>query len=189
MQSALSNDRSQRLKEKFNSWDKDSGSISQNPPVKIIPWKKYLAIAACISILIFVATNINFHQKTDTYTLFESNFTPYPSEIVRGKNSANGFTSYSNRDYNKAISAFQKDNSESSKFYLGNSFLAINEPNKAIAAFNNYSGQKYKLASQWYLALAHLQNDNISEAKIILSQLKFEKGAYGKKALALLKAL
>ncbi len=187
---ALLENRSRRLRNKFSTWDIENSVNGSNDSRQLLfPWKKYMAIAACISLLIFVATMVEFNSEIDTASIFADNFSPYPSETVRGEESDKGYIFYSNRDYNKAISAFQKSKDESAKFFIGNSFLALNEPNRAISALNSYKGKKYKLAAQWYLALAHLQNNDSSAAKAILENLTLQKGAYGKKAFSLLQTI
>jgi len=190
MNEALSQNRAERLKEKFINWDKENNSsVVKGKEVKLIPWKKYLAVAASISLLIFLSWSLNSNEKINTLAIFDANFTVYPSEINRNSISDRSMISYSNKDYNIAISLLGESADPSANFFLGNSFLAISEPNKAILALENYTGSKYKLAAQWYLALAHLQNDDLDSSRAVLNKLKLQKGAYGKKANSLLKTI
>ncbi len=107
---------------------------------------------------------------------------------------------YHQKAYAAAISKFQNlSNQKSSKlehyetlFYLGLSYLGNDNTNEAIEQFKDFKPQHpfYKDA-QFYLAMAHLQQNNIATAKQILKEIKTDKtdNPYIQKATTVLNQL
>ena len=88
---------------------------------------------------------------------------------------------------NKVDQAYQLN----AQFYLGLSYLADEQPTKALeqfAAFEPIKNGALTTTIQWYTALAHLKNENIGLAKKQLMQLKSSK-EYQEQATTLLENL
>ena len=151
---------------------------------------------------VLIATYFFSVQQSSHETLFAENFEPYRNviqPIVRGIVSddlkTQAFTSYEKKEYKKAIQLFseiQKTEMDSYyTFYKANSFLALDNTNKAISSFIEYidSEGEFKDKATWYLALAYLKDKQDEKAITIFQKISDSKSYNHEKALPLLKKL
>jgi len=163
-------------------------------------YTKWLA-AASIAILIGFGSMFYF-QTTSNQDLFAENFEPYRNviqPIVRGEVSDNikthAFTAYEKGDYKQAITLFSEiQKTETNNYYIfykANGYLALDNTSEAISLFKNYIATKGEFSEKayWYLALANLKENNISEAKKVFQKIIKTKTYNYKKAAILLKQL
>lgn len=149
--------------------------------------------------------------------LFESNFIAQEEDVsqaidmglsTRGSNTPKevaealrrvraGFDHYDKKEYPQAIAIFEEHlqkspeayDPKSIKFYLGVSYLAMDDITKAktyfeeLVALDKFSRKE---DTQWYLALTYIKDKNAAAAKPLLSSLS-QNGKYKEKAENLLK--
>ncbi len=104
-----------------------------------------------------------------------------PQKILNAEQQA--YLSYQSLDYQDAIKNFEMAKGEigaqSPKFlfYLGNAYLADDQPQKAIKTFNelltlpNNLISDYSSRAKWYLGLAYLKNEEMDKAKETFEEL------------------
>lgn len=181
------------FKETVKSFEKEHVVAKRNPRI-------WWVAASFIGLLI--ATYFFSFQQTSSEELFAENFEPYRNviqPIVRGEQDESikttAFVAYENKEYEKAIQSFSeliKSESETyPTFYLANSYLAIQDTEKAISLFKEYinTGGDFKDKATWYLALAYLKGNNITSSKSILQNIVTSKAYNFEKAALLLKEL
>lgn len=139
--------------------------------------------------------------------LADQSFQPFPNYLVenyrnRGKPThpellRNGMDAYEAASFPKARTYLEQAVSQEmalpvSRFYLGNTYLALNKPQKAIKQLTTVKGaieKQYRYPNLWYLSLAYLQADQPEKAKPLLQKLAGSKSNYQTKAQHLLQAL
>ncbi len=156
---------------------------------------RYAAAACIIGVLALVSWRLIFVQKSiDEQAIYASYFKPLtnPDATVRGENDSTAesqaIQAYEKEDYFAAVKYYEKlvsnnpDNVKNNLF-LGISFLATNQPKKAIEAFNKITtSEEYHFDIQWYLALAYIKNKEIPQAQSTLIPLTKEENYYQKEA-------
>ena len=161
-----------------------------------------IAVAASLSILViglaYIIFNINISNR-----LFEEHFTPYQALVHAPTRSEEtpltlkerAFSAYSNENYQQAISLFEEiDASENDPliwFYLGNSYLATENPEAAIEYFQKVLSEQTPLKpqAQWYLGLSYLAKGDKEEAKKVFGALANDTSSYGEKAKLIINQL
>ncbi len=164
-------------------------------------WKSTYAIAAMLLlglISVFYLTKDNPNQ-----TLFAESFHRYPSpaSLVRGEQAggklAAALRQYEAENLSGALKIFQEilaaePGNTPAQFYAGLACLELKDSPTAITHLQNARADKsHELAepAAWFLALAYLQKNDLSEAKSRLNQIIAEGGAYQEKAAKLLERL
>jgi len=162
-------------------------------------WKMAAAILIlAISTIVF----FNNQQSASPQELFADYFEPFTNEFVvvqRSDDSGNGllrsFQAYDNAQYHEAVSGFQSILQEQPDnimvlFYLSNAQLALQDHEGAITNLQRFLeiSEDFKIQAQWYLALAYISNQQISEAKNILNEIQ-DDSIYGAQALEILEQL
>ena len=138
----------------------------KNPKSNRAKYLLPIGIAATISIFF-----IFWPQSTNNQDLFEQNFKPFPDVLTgRADQVTINLSSYNNADYLLAISSLQKlSQSDTTAFYTGVSHLALRQAKPSISEFRKiYDQSAFFSASQWYLALGHLLDNDIDSAKYYL---------------------
>ena len=158
---------------------------------KITFWKP-MRIAASIAILLGASWFIfNFGIFKGVDDLYASNYAKYPNTaytITRGDVNDNSlerqaFEAYELNDYQMAIHYFtelkDKTRLDYVDFYLGQSYLANGDTEKAIETFEKISAinSDYKSEALWYAAMAHLKLKQNKSAIPYLESL-LEDGSY-----------
>lgn len=154
-------------------------------------WKP-MRIAASIAILLgaswFIFNSAIFNSPNDLYA---SNYEKYPNTaytITRGDTKDNSlerqaFEAYELNDYDMAIHYFKELRNKTGldyvDFYLGQSYLANGDTEKAIDAFEKISSinSDYQSEALWYAAIAHLKLGQNKRAMSLLETL-LEDGSY-----------
>ncbi len=131
-------------------------------------------------------------KKNDTvWQIVLQQFTPYPAGLsLKGVNEPEGkspfyqaITHYNQGNYSMVISLLEALPNNTGidtlmvNFYLGNAYLANQQPIQAIQTFSNLLFQNPKLshaisnASEWYLALAYLGSEQQTKAIQLLQHI------------------
>ena len=154
---------------------------------------RYGAVASLAVILTVAAFNFsNVQPNIETEQVFSEYFRPYPNVIapltrsteISDSDLKNVMRSYDAKDYDSAIAGFDKlmTNAELKNellFYKGVALLAKGNPSEARDHFemmdptNNFSNQR-----KWYLSLALVQLDEISDAKELLNEIIDDKSYF-----------
>lgn len=169
----------------------------------VIPlWRKtWLQVAAGISLLA-LCVYLLWPRTQEPAQLFAEYFEPYPNIImptVRGviendsTAKAQGFRAYDQQNYAEAIRLFeavqQKD--EGVFLYLGNSYLANGQPEKALPLFekvlNNYD--VFDEQAEWYVAVSYLKLEEREKAREALQKVVARESSYKSKAQLILEKL
>ncbi|WCO02808.1 tetratricopeptide repeat protein [Psychroserpens ponticola] len=168
----------QKLKQHFKNLDHSIKKESKTPKKRI-----WLVAASIGLIVVLTFTYTYFNKEYSSEALYASYYEPAKNivqPIVRNENSktekVEAFIAYQKEDYVEAEKLFNKlyTSTEDSEllFYEGISLLELNETDVAISKFKAHL--KYKDAvsemTPWYLALAYLKNDDIKNAKMILTK-------------------
>lgn len=173
--------------------------------------KGWLWAAAVLGTLILIGAGIllNRYQLSQEHSqqLAEQAFQPFPDYLVensRGQRQSAypavleaGMHAYEQKQFKQAESSLRRAISQgvglpTSRFYLGNAYLALDEPNKAIQQFTvvrDELQESYQQPNQWYLALAYLYADQMANAKPLLNQLAQSENHYQQRAQQLLQQL
>lgn len=153
------------------------------------------AIAAVLIIgsTLFVVKSFSSAQVSSD-ELYAQYFEPYRNVIApiqRGETvqteEEKVFANYEMRDYQTALAGFrmlkEKSNQDYLVLYEGVTLMQLNQYEQAIIVFNTFPKNKNKFADklQWYLSLAYLKTEKITEAKALL-QLIIEKNGYKREA-------
>ena len=165
-------------------------------------YRKWL-VAATVVVLLGLSGFLYLNRSIDTERLYAENFEPYRNvvqPIVRGQTQTDlktkAFTAYETKNYTKALEHFNellKENpDETIAFYKANVLLKLNKTEDAIVIFKNNlkTPDSLDAKNNWYLALAHIKNKNVENAKDQLSHLIKSESTFKKnEAKKLLKKL
>ena len=117
--------------------------------------------------------------------LFDNNFAPYRN-VVHPINRSEGvlddktkaFLAYSKKDYEEAEQIFERlyknEGTSYYLFYRANALLGLDRASEAIPLLQKYleTGAELSPKARWYLALAYLQQEKLSEAKELLNEIQ-----------------
>ncbi len=162
----------------------------ETPPTQIAKkrnLRSWLAIAATVAFLIVAMMWMN-NSSYSSSKLYAANFQPYEMSFSQRGNEDEKLLRledlYKTGKYEDALPLFEELNkqSSSSKMLLGAgiSKLALNQAEKALVDFKlilDNGDLLFKDHARWYTALAYLQLDNQSQAKLFLELLAKDKGA------------
>ena len=104
---------------------------------------------------------------------------------------------YNRGDYQQALRGFDLVLADSVEdygviFYSGICMLILDQPDASISRFQKIpkAAASYYAPATWYLAMSHLKQDRVEDAKTILQDLaSTHTGKYGKDARQLLREL
>ena len=203
----LKGDKIHQLRDVLKETDRNWGAEKkeQKGVARTINFRRIIAIAA--TVLLLVMTYQFFFSGGGSMSneqLFADNFQPYQmllsqrgiSEGEKDLVLENAVLAYSKGNYQSAASSFQQlsqndPNDISFQFYLAVAQLGAKENDASISLFQNIistEGHPFKEQSQWYLALAFLQNNNMESAKKSLDEIQSGQFKY-KEAQQILKQL
>ncbi len=147
-------------------------------------FKTFMRIAA-VFVIAVGGYGVYEYSTTNNASVFNNNFAKYELPVNRGENSTNDIDSlYNASNYAAAINAFEAKTQKDQKDYFiaGQSYLQLNNADKAIAAFeqiqnlNSTSTTKYFVEeTDYYLALAFIKAGKISEAQSQLDKITSDK--------------
>ncbi|NER18692.1 tetratricopeptide repeat protein [Spongiivirga citrea] len=164
--------------------------------------RKWLPIAAAIALLFSLGIYIGTNIQPDGTSLYDEYYEMYPNTVYSitrsgGEESIerSAFEAYEGGDYPGAINYFNQlkedKDAKNIDFYIGQAYLANSEYENAILAFNKVvkTHEEFTQESRWYLALSYLKQEDVNNAKKILTEIE-QKNTYKKEAaIQLLKAL
>lgn len=180
----------------------EAAASGAEPGRTALGWRLWLPIAASATLLV-VAAWFFLTKATEPEELFAEYFEVYPNveaPIYRDSSASDSlptkdlaFRRYADDDFEGAIELFESIAApdEGTRFYLGMSYLANNNPQQAAAIWEPLSkeAEDYTTQIQWYLALAWLKLDEVEKAKEVLGALAQSGTAYEERSKAILKAL
>ncbi len=165
-------------------------------------WKVWLPVAASFALLLLAAWFFLLKPPAPD-ELFAQYFEVYPNveaPIYRDSSSSDSLTNkdlafrrYAASDFTGAIVLFEsiENKDEGTRFYLGISYLAHGDAQKAIEVLKDVkSGAvQYNTQIDWFLALALIKDKQVEDAKELLEELAVSGTAYEQRSKELLKAL
>jgi len=181
LQLALKKNERKELKELFSSLNE----TEEKNEDKVISMRPWLA-AASIALLVGIGSWLLFFNSPDLNTnqLYVANFTPYENvvhPIERGNQLedllSRAFTAYEDEKYTDALKLFKelnvKQNDAYIEFYEAIVLMQLNRHKEAIPLLENYieNNGELKDRAHWYLALAYLKLDDVSNSKTELGKL------------------
>jgi hypothetical protein len=160
------------------------------------------AIAAVLLVGLSSVIYYFWQKGKPNEVIFAESFQPYPrtplprGEQPRGK-LEEAMSQYSRKDYGGALKLFEDLlTSESEKtpihFYTGVSYLAKNNPQRAITSFQKVledEGSPFKEPAEWYLGLAYLKANDLEQSKLIFNEIISQHSLYEEQAKKLLERL
>ncbi|MBR9855894.1 MAG: tetratricopeptide repeat protein [Algicola sp.] len=165
---------------------------------------RWIPYAAAIALLIGIGS-ILYAPGPDYQGLYADTFEVYPNVInlvTRGgaepKNSETiAFELYDAGNYDEAVRAFdslyKKHPKDYLLFYKGVGLLAQDRTEEGIQALQSYDweldGSDFTTASNWYLGLAHLKQEQVVQAKLFLEKVAASESNLNTQAQELLKHL
>lgn len=163
------------------------------PEAKTIPmWKYGLRVAATILLILasFLAVQV---ATLSGENLYEDKAFPYElttsrngNEVIDSQNQAIQ-QSYASGNYQESIRQYESlsDPSITTTFIAGNAYLQLDQPEKAITAFQevlNINEQQdidlFKDDAEYYLALSHLRAGNYDQALAKFQEIKSSDSNY-----------
>lgn len=167
---------------------------------KSTPWLKWAAAAAIL--ILGISAILFLFQPPTPKQLFQSYFEPQPNitqPIIRGSEITTedyeAFLAYEDRDWANAERLFEMLYGQSSNpvylLYQGNCLLAMGKFQESIPVLEMAASQNAELSlrAKWFLALAYLQNNNLSKTKSLLQEIIEAEDVYSQQAASLLAEL
>lgn len=189
-------DRARRWEEQLAT--KHGVAKGNSPEAKSIPLTKrrpWLFLAASFLVLAlattFVLTQNNTTSSSElaaTYIeqdFFNNQSTTKGEEDVQ-QLSLDAANAYNNKDFATAISLYTQldQNIVEHSFFLGVSYLYNNAYPKAVSTLEHTqqidTEKMYSQETQWFLALAYIQNKQLDKAKQLLQNIRVEDWNYSK---------
>jgi len=179
--------------------------LEERPPARKVPWRR-MGIAATIALLLGLGGYwYIFNREANFKELYAANYENYPNTvhpITRGDGNNSlerrAFVAYESGQYKEAISLFKELAGETGthlgyvNFYLAQCYLQTEDLDAAILILEdeiNIENRKFHYESIWYLALAHIWNENPEKARGYLNVLDIQEGYKTEEARLLLKKL
>ncbi|MEM6698220.1 MAG: tetratricopeptide repeat protein [Bacteroidota bacterium] len=189
------------LKEVNQNWE--DGSKKESARVIQFNLKRILTIAAAV-VLLFFAYQFLMPSNLSSQEIYATHFEPYPMLLNQRSIDQktddqatynNAISFYTKQQYPEALTAFEKllatqPDNITYQFYQANILLADNKAEQAIPVFQKIldgDHPNFEEQARWYLAMAHLQREDLKNAKALLE--KIEAGQYkSKEATKILKS-
>jgi tetratricopeptide (TPR) repeat protein len=164
-------------------------------------WTNIWLQAAAV-LLIGLITYALWPASVDEQELLATHFEVYPNVImptVRGEIpndstlKALAFRAYDQKQFDEAGQLFNRIDSKDVNilFYLGNCYIATNQPDKALPLFesvlNDYN--VFDEQAEWYIVISYLKLENRQKAKEVLKKIVASESSYKAKALLILEKL
>ena len=163
-------------------------SVGNNKLFQLIPrkWMAVATIAVLFSLGIW-SIKSNYYPSNDA--IYADHFEPCRNHIqpvVRSEGATSieyrAFVAYEAKNYHKAINLFNSSENAHltyTNFYKGLSYLGLGKTNEAIELLTpiantmEFEGQKpnWSERADWFIALAHIKNENNSEAEKALNKI------------------
>lgn len=159
---------------------------------------RYLKPAVATILLLIGLSLVWLFLNNSQKNLFEKYYQPYPIEdVTRGEQDDLSFEitkKYNESEYQEIVQHLEMlvrdfPKNDLFKLYLGNSYLNLNEEDKAISVFSDISQNIYKEEALWYTTLSYLKTNNIQNVKSEIDKVIQYDGIYKQNALELLDEL
>lgn len=194
----LKGEKVHELRNVLKDVDKNWEDSSKKDSAKIVNFnfKRVLAIAATIALFV-ISYQWFSNQELSSEEIYATHFEPYPmllnqrsidetttdSEIYN-----NAISFYAKGENADALAAFDKlldsqPDNITFQFYKANIHLSSMDATSAIPIFQKIltsENPNFIEQTRWYLALAHLQNDDKENAKVLLQEIKEGQFKFGK---------
>jgi cytochrome c-type biogenesis protein CcmH/NrfG len=157
------------------------------PDYQVKPiYKKTWFVAAASFFVLCSSVYLYAWQNHSDQGIIDQTFAPYASGTfgLRGSQLSNqastfqkGIQQYSQGQYDSTIHFLTQIPTEDihyleGQFYLGNTYLATENPKDAIMAFESANGlEAMESARKWYLSLAYLADSQTEKAHVLLAEL------------------
>ena len=171
-------------------------------PIRKSYHSKWYMVAASITFLVLLGGALHLMNpvKYTNNTLFEMYYSGENAHSITrsaGNNNDEAMTKYREGDFNSALVLFNEilDKDPSNiyiRYYTGLASIETNQADKAITEFKYIIDQKNNLFvenAQWYLALTYLKNNQVTEAKDLLVQIKNSTNPHNKEASQILRRI
>ncbi len=179
--------------------------VTKKKSILRMPIFRVIAVAAAIVGILFFSVNFLFEKRKHSEKIYASYFKvlTHPDGVVRSDEASNdnNYTSqaiqyYEQENYKKAIEYYNKaleqnPNNEKNILFLGVSYLANFQPEKAIEVLkdatttdNNYLDDR-----NWYLAMAYLKIKDLDNARVYFKKLSNTKSYYTENAKEIIESL
>lgn len=193
---------SARLKHKLTGFEKE---VSKDIPLRTLPRTNYRkwAIAATVALVVGLGwLGYNNFTGPDYTNLYNENFQQYPNTVYTISRSdsdetleRDAFVAYESGDFTNAADKFKTiskvNTSDYLDFYLGMSYLNLDQFEEAKAYFTNTINSKSEFVDEayWYSALIALKEKDQEHAKEYLMKLIATDGYNQERAKQLLEKL
>ena len=194
----------EKTKRELQELEKElSGSQSRKKTTNVISLRRWMGWTAAAVVLIALGWWVLFDKDQVTHEdLYAAYFEPEPNlfhpEQRGGEELAlidRAFQAYDYENHEQAIRLFEdllKERYDASvQFYLGVSYLADENPDKALKALNDFlkNSQDMQNEAKWFMALAHLKSGEIDKTREQLEVITKTKNSKTSQAVALMKQL
>ncbi|MEO1448129.1 MAG: tetratricopeptide repeat protein [Bacteroidota bacterium] len=174
----------QEYKEKLRAIDADMEA--KTTPVVRPLWQRSWAQAAAAAVLLLIISSVLlFRGGPSSQALAQDSFTPYMDMISYKGSPAidedslllQAMYAYNTQDYKTALQGFEQilqtnPTQVSARFYQAQSYLALNQPLPALAVLQKLPQDgPLAEATQWYMALAYLMQDDQANAKQLFAEM------------------
>ncbi|MEW7277743.1 hypothetical protein ABW636_04025 [Aquimarina sp. 2201CG1-2-11] len=158
----------------------------------------YYKMAAVIVVLFGIGTLLyTSNSAQHALDLYGAYYAPFPVEdMTRGETSIEVqdiIKQYGKGIYDSVVVALEKypniREQQPLSLYLGNSYLNIDQEEKAIQQFENVEDTKYLEVAQWYLSLTYLKLNKTAKVEELLLEIIGYDGTYKSRATELLELL
>ncbi|MCX6226167.1 MAG: hypothetical protein NTV01_15695 [Bacteroidia bacterium] len=195
------------LKKEISGWESNQPELAAQPNMiqgrraRRIGWIS-LAAAACLTAFLYLGVIRPTTSERTANSIYRDYYDGAYQNVIAltyrsDKNTITAnqeaFAAYDLEDYQKAITLFSaiQQKSDTVLFYLGNSWLAVKEYQKAGECFRKVieTGKFMVDGSHWYLALSLLKNGQMDEAESFFRELSENRNFYQAKAMEILTKL
>lgn len=195
MAAAFSEIERKRIKTKLQKFEEE---LKAPKPKSYTPW----LVAASVLIIVGIGLMNLFDTDGNSDQLYMAYFEPYENvvqPITRGQSIENlkttVFIAYEKQEYTKAAEGFHQlyESTDETYFllYEANALMADNQLEKAIPILEKHVAMEDEFVekSRWYLALAYLKTEKVSQAEKLLQEIKKRNSYKAKDASAILQKL
>ncbi len=178
------------LMQDMKKWEKDI-KLSQPP---VTAWKKYLAVAAVITLILVPAVYFFTSKSPTSEELFLAYYEPYEEMLISRSNTSDslgillaaGLDAYNRGAYQRCtdlLKSYLQQQPEAYRvaLYLGIAQLEIDQKQSAEKNFLlAQNDPAFEQQAQWYQALSYLKFGEIPKARDILQSISTSESHYRK---------
>jgi len=185
-----------------SGWEQEIKASAKKNEGKVIPFKNYLSMAATLALLLISGYFLFFYQSAEEQ-LFAQHFQPYDNITSQRSGDPDAellneaMAVYDAGSYDQAIDRLvnylqSNPGDPTAAFYLGEAYLANDQPEKAEAQYIGLMQQRTHVfgeTAEWHLALSYLKQKRSLKLEEVLRSITEEKDhTYYQEATELLEA-